>query len=126
MTEEKETVKIEKPTKQAKKTEADVIWDEISKLSISMFALPAQKVEQHLEKLPVPGKSLYVRPRSTAVITSLEEAIGENYEINTTENGYLIISRLEKLPDLEEDYVVFQRNGKVEKIPRKKYYGSSD
>jgi hypothetical protein len=119
MTEEKET-----QIKTHKVTEADKIWDEISKLPISIFALPNQRVEDHLEKLPVPGNVLYVRPRSPAVIQALEVAIGANYVVQTTEKGYFQVTRTEKLPEIQDDYVVFQRGSKVEKIPKKKLYGS--
>jgi len=117
----------EKETQQSKPrkvTESDKIWDEISGLSISMFSLPNQKVEDHLEKLPVPGTVLYARPKSPAVVPALEEAVGEDFTIQTTEKGYLQIKRADKLPEIDDDYVVFQRGDKVEKIPRKKLYGS--
>lgn len=107
-----------------KETEADKIWNEIAKLPISMFALPNQLVEDHLEKLPVPGNTLYVRPRSPAVVQSLEDAIGKDFSISVTEKGYFQITRVEKLPDLEEEYVVFQRGDKVEKVAKKKLYGA--
>lgn len=120
---EKETQQT-KPTKPTKVTEADKIWDEISKRPISMFSLPNKRVEDHLEKLPVPGTVLYARPRSPAVIQALEGPLGEDFNVQTTEKGYLQITRAEKLPEIDDDYVVFQRGDKVEKIPRKKLYGS--
>lgn len=111
-------------TNTKKTTDADKIWDEICNLSIAMYALPNQKVSDHLEKLPVPGNVLYVKPKSPAVIAALGESIGEGFEVSPTEKGYLQIRRVDVLPDVHDDYVVFMRNGKEEKISRKKYLGS--
>jgi len=77
-------------------TEADKIWDEIKDLPISMFTLPGQKVSDHLEKLEVPGNELYVRLVSSAVMGSLEEAIGDKYAVEQAEK-YTIIKRANKV-----------------------------
>ena len=67
--------------KHDKKLESDVIWAEIKDLPIEMFALPGQKVSDHVKPIKIPGSKLYVKLGSTAVITSLEYAIGGKYNV---------------------------------------------
>ena len=114
----------EKTVKETKRTVANEIWDEISELPIAMFALPNQKVKDHLEMIPIPGKVLFAKPKSPAVTPSLEEAIGSGFAIEVTGKGYLQISRVQQMPEIDEEYVTFQRGDKVEKIKKSKYLGS--
>jgi hypothetical protein len=105
-----------------KNTKADEIWEEIKGKNIDVYAM-VQPLEQHVEKLSVPGDVLYLRPKSPAVISSLGTVLGEEYEVGTASNGYILVSRAPKLPKTEEEFVTFQRGGKVEKLPKKKYLG---
>jgi hypothetical protein len=106
----------------AKKNEADEIWDEIKNKSIDVYAM-VQPLDQHVEKMTIPGNVLYLRPKSPAIISSLGTVLGEDYVVETSSNGYILVSRATKLPSPEEEFVTFQRNGKVEKLAKKKYLG---
>jgi len=86
---------------ETKKSESDKIWEEIRRMPISLFALPSQTVEDHVERVPVPGKELLVKLTSSAVVAALEEAIGKKYEIEQAE-GYTIIRRA-AVPLVEEE-----------------------
>ena len=121
----KDSNTTDKPAIQVKPSEADKIWSEISGLPIEMYAIPNQKVEDHLERVPVPGESVLAKPKSTAVIAALDSAIGKAYVVTTTERGHILISRATPELDIKEEYVSFPRaNGKVDKILRKKLYNS--
>ena len=77
------------------KHESDKIWDEIKNLSIDMFALPNQTVQQHIVPLQVAGKELLVKLVSTAALPALEEAInryGKKYTVTVAE-GYVVVTR---------------------------------
>ena len=76
-------------------TEADKIWEEIANLPIAMYALANQTVRDHVEKIDVPGDKLFVRLNSSAVIASLETALGDKYELEQAE-GYTMIKRASK------------------------------
>jgi len=82
-------------------SEAEKIWEEIKDKPISMYALPNQKVSDHLEKLPVKGNILYVRLMSSAVVGTLEEAIGKEYEVEQS-SQYTLIKRAAK-PVVEDE-----------------------
>ncbi|MDP2683528.1 MAG: hypothetical protein Q8P20_00575 [bacterium] len=64
---------VKKDTKQSQQNdEGDLIWEELRNLPIEMFALPNQRVEDHILRVKgVPGK-LYVKARSSAVLPALE------------------------------------------------------
>jgi len=113
------------------KSEAEVIWEELSNLAIEMYSLPDQKVRDHITKLGAHGDSLIVKPNSPAALPALEAVIQQSdlkgkYQISTADGGFIMINRTPKpLVDEEEDYIVFPRpNGKVDKVPRKKLYNS--
>lgn len=105
------------------KTEADKIWEEISNVTLDLFALPNQKVSDHVEFLPVPGTTLYLKPKSSAVLPALETALVNKFVVSTNDgNKYITVKRVEPKVDIDEDFVIFQRpNGKIEKIPRNKF-----
>jgi len=92
----------------SKKNEADKIWEEIKGKPINMFALPNQRVIDHLDKINVPGDVLYVRLASGATVVSLEEAIGKEYELEQVDN-YTIIRRVPVSPVPEEKSNVRRR-----------------
>lgn len=80
-------------------TEADKIWVEISGLPIDVFALSGQVVENHVTKIDLPGKDLYVKLKSSAVLPALEETLGNShftkgkkYAVESGE-GYVVVRR---------------------------------
>jgi hypothetical protein len=83
-------------SKRTKRSGADEIWEEISNLSISIFALPGQKVMNHFNKIDIPSEALYLTPKSAAAIPALEEAIGNGFTFETTDKGHLIVKRVPK------------------------------
>jgi hypothetical protein len=99
---------------------AGKIWKEIKDLPIDMYALADQTVRNHVEMKPVPGDVLFLKPKSQAVIASLGSAIGSKYTVNATDGGFITVERVETIPVADDDYVYYQRRGKVEKILRKK------
>lgn len=85
--------KSEKVEKVEKKiTEADRIWNEIKGMSIDVYAIQNQVVEQHATMLPMPGDRLVLKLRSSAVLPALETAIGRKYEVELVEK-YVIVKR---------------------------------
>lgn len=85
--------------KQVEKSEAEQIWEEIKTLPINMFALSNQKVEQHVVRVPMPGRELLLKLVSTATLPALEETLangfltkGRKYEVELAE-GYTIVRR---------------------------------
>lgn len=111
--------------KETKKTVADEIWAEIKDKTIEMYALPGQTVADHVTRKVVPGELVFLKPKSPAVIASLQEAIGKDYICNVLDGGTITVERTKKndVPD-DDEYVLFPRpNGKVEKILRKKIIG---
>jgi hypothetical protein len=81
-----------------KVTEADKIWEEIQNKELPMFALPDQKIKDHVERLSIPGEGLYVKLSSTSVLVGLEAVLGDKFEFVLAEK-YLIIKR--KPPELK-------------------------
>lgn len=75
-----------------KKTEADDIWTEIAVLPINLFGLTNQVVAQHVTKVPLPGKELYLKLSAGAVLPALEEALGKKYSVEMG-MGYTIVRR---------------------------------
>lgn len=72
--------------------DSDKIWNEIKDVKIDIFSLPGQTVKNHCEPLNVDPTKLFVKPKSSAVLPVLEEAIGSKFSIELAKN-YLIISR---------------------------------
>jgi hypothetical protein len=110
--------------KKEKKTIGDEIWAEIKDKEIQMYALPSQTVADHVTRKAVPGDLVFLKPKSPAVVASLQEAIGNDYICNVLEGGTITVERAKKAAQDDDDYVLFPRpNGKVEKILRKKIFG---
>lgn len=109
--------------KETKRSEADEIWEEIKDKSVEMFSLPNKKIEDFVERLKIPGAVLYLRPTAPAIIAAIGPAIGDKYEVNTTEKNYLQIVRKPPELDVEEETVTFQRGNKVETLNKAKYLG---
>jgi hypothetical protein len=99
-------------------TKAGTIWKEIKDLAIDIYALANQTVKDHVEAKLVPGDVLFVRAKSPAVITSLETVLGKKFAVGTTDGGFITVERIEAIP-VDEEYVYFQRRGKVDKIRKK-------
>lgn len=119
------TKEVKEVVKKLPASNADKIWERIANLPIEMFALPDQKVSDHLDRVQVPGDNLLVRPKSPAVVAALDGALGKGYVIEVADKGYLVISDAPQTIELKDEYVSFPRpNGKVDKIPRKKIYNS--
>lgn len=110
------------------KNEAEEIWNEICDLPIEMYALPDQRVKDHINKLGNHGDSVIVRPKSPAGLPALEatlSTLGGKYQLQTAEGGYIMVCRTPKSLVEEEDFILFPRpDGKVDKVPRKKLYNS--
>ena len=120
-------------------TEADQIWNEIKDLEIEMFALPNQRVKNHVKKLAGTADSVVVSLNSPAALPALEatlsaqkqykevvsramKAEGENvtevhpkYEMTESESGYVTIKRhvpAQDKPEFKPEYFI---TGKTEK-----------
>lgn len=72
--------------------EAGKIWGEIKDRPIEMFALPGQQVQMHCRPVPVDPARLFLLPTSTAVLPSLEAAIGNRYAVELADK-YIIVTR---------------------------------
>ena len=75
-----------------KDTVAGDIWNEIKDKNIEMFALPDQQVNMHAHPIVVEPSKLYLITNSTAVLPSLEAAIGKKYTVELADK-YVIVSR---------------------------------
>lgn len=84
--------KADEFVKKSENTEAGAIWNEIKDRDIMMFALPGQKVWMHCHPLPVEPNRLYLTTNSSAVLPSLEAAIGMNYTVELA-NKFVIVAR---------------------------------
>lgn len=73
-------------------TTAGEIWKEIKDKSIDMFALPEQIVQMYCHPVFVDPERLFLTLTSTAVLPSLETAIGKKYVVELSDK-YTIISR---------------------------------
>ena len=78
--------------KKAEATESDKIWAEIEELPIDMFALPDQKIKNHVQRVKVTPTEVYLKLKSTSVVASLEAALGRRFELEMAE-GYVIVRR---------------------------------
>ena len=99
-------------------TKAGQIWKEIKEITIDIFALANQRVKDHVEAKMVPGDVLFLKAKSPAVIASLDTAIGNDYVVGTTEGDFITVEKREVVP-VDEEYVYFQRRGRVDKIRKK-------
>ena len=62
-------------------------------MTLNIYALPNQKVSNHVTVLEVPGDELYLKLKSTAVLPALEESLGSKYEVELSEK-YTIVRRV--------------------------------
>jgi hypothetical protein len=75
-----------------KDTVAGEIWAEIKDKNIEMFALPDQTVSMHCHPVPIEPAKLYLTTNSSAVLPSLETAIGKKYVIELADK-FVVVSR---------------------------------
>jgi len=68
------------------------IWAEIKDKNIEMFALPNQKVNMHCHPVTIEPSKLYLLTNSSAVLPSLEAAIGSAYVVELADK-FVIVSR---------------------------------
>jgi hypothetical protein len=73
-------------------TEAGKIWEEIKNKPIAMFGLPNQIISQYCAPTPVDPSRLYVMLTATAVLPSLEFAVGSGYTVELA-GKYVIVAR---------------------------------
>ncbi len=73
-------------------SEAGAIWQEIKNKDIEMFALPGQKVHMHCHPTPVEPTRLYLLTNSTAVLPSLEAAVGKAFTVELADK-FVIVAR---------------------------------
>ena len=81
-------------TEKAKLDESEKIWEEISVRPIEVYALSGQTVSQHVTKLVVPGKTLFLKLKSSSVLPALEACLGSKYLVEVAE-GYVCVKRNE-------------------------------
>lgn len=74
--------------------DSEKMWEEISHLPIQVYALSGQRVEHHVSRLQVPGKTLFLKLKSSSVLPALEEAVGSRFAVEVAE-GYICIKRRE-------------------------------
>ena len=86
MSEKESGAKVANPVK---KTESDVLWEEVKNLPINIFSLPNQKVGAYLQKFKHPGL-LCVKPSGGAVLPALEEALGDKYTLEVNDMFWII------------------------------------
>ncbi len=75
--------------------EAAAIWNEIKDKNIDMFALPDQKIHMHCRPTPVEPSKLYLLTTSSAVLPSLEVAVGKGFTVELNDK-YTIVARAVK------------------------------
>ncbi len=88
-----------------KKTEADLLWDEISNKQISLFGSPTQKAGEVMERLEALPDTLTVRVKYPAVIAALDDILNvqrsntsekrvELFNIVQAQTGLVMITRV--------------------------------
>src|SRR5574338_78006 len=77
---------------QLKDTVAGQIWNDIKDKNIEMFALPDQVVNMHCHPVPIDPDRLFLVANSTAVLPSLEVAVGKKYTVEQADK-FIIVAR---------------------------------
>lgn len=75
-----------------KGTVAGEIWSEIKEKDIEMFGLPNQTVQLHVKPVVVDPEKLYVTLNSSAVLPSLEVALGKKYTVELVDR-FVVVAR---------------------------------
>lgn len=85
-------------TKEPKLAESDKIWADVKDLPLGIYALANQFVSQHVSKIDLPGKELYLKLKSSAVLPALEATVfskyGNKYTVSLGQ-GYVSIAESE-------------------------------
>lgn len=76
----------------SKMSESEKIWEEIKDKPIEAFGLQDQKVQNHVKRIDIPGKELYVKLNASAFLPWLETAIGRAFEVELCE-GFVTVKR---------------------------------
>lgn len=76
-----------------KNTVAGQIWNEVKEKDIEMFALPGQKVYMHVHPVEVEPSKLYLTLNSSAVLPSLEVALGNKYFVELVDR-FVVVARV--------------------------------
>lgn len=91
----KPTVAEVKPVakKAVEKTQAELIWEELKDLEVSMFGLPEQKVSNFCSPVYLDDKVLFLNYKVAAVLPVLEEKFRTKYVVDA-EGKMLKVSRV--------------------------------
>lgn len=89
---EKQAAKDKAVAEAIKETVAGEIWNEIKDKTIEMFALPDQIVSMHAHPVPVEPSKLFLVTNSSAVLPSLEAAVGKKYVVELA-GQFITVSR---------------------------------
>lgn len=92
---QKQQAKDEATANAMQNTTAGEIWSEIKDLNIEMFALPNQVVQMHCHPVPIEPSKLYLISNSSAVLPSLEVAVGKKYIVELADK-FITVSRTGK------------------------------
>ncbi|KKN60996.1 hypothetical protein LCGC14_0526210 [marine sediment metagenome] len=96
-----------------KVNEADSIWAEIRNLPIEMFALPNQRVENHLLRVRGVPNELYLTAKSPAALPALEALLGGQVTLRverTAEGDPINVSHPKFEMEETELYIVIRRH----------------
>lgn len=75
-----------------KDTVSGEIWNEIKDKNIEMFGLPDQFVSMHCHPVAIEPTKLYLLTNSSAVLPSLEVAVGKKYTVELADK-FVIVAR---------------------------------
>lgn len=72
-------------------TESDKIWEGIKNLPLDLYSLPGQTVSTHTKRFIGSPDAVYLKLSSSAVVASLEVALGKKYTTEVSEAGYILV-----------------------------------
>lgn len=72
--------------------ESKKMWEEVKDVQLNMFSLPDQKVSQYCQEVTVEPGKLYVLIKVSSVLTALEDALSEKFNIQPV-GKYVVITR---------------------------------
>jgi hypothetical protein len=84
--------KSEKATKVTVPSIANDIWEDIKDKGIEMFALPNQVVSMYVSPVDVEPSKLYLRFTASAVLPSLEVAVGNKYSVERVDK-FIVVAK---------------------------------
>jgi hypothetical protein len=97
------------------KSAADEIWEEIRNLPIEMFALPNQRVEDHLVRMQVTPNELYLKPKSSSALPAFEAMLKGQVVLIQQATGNICAPKY--LMEETDLYIIVRRNTSVAKKP---------